>query len=315
MIPIRCQAMAGTPRGAKGWREAALLCWRGWFEWMSKEDGISPESFSAMLASVLNPLVLRCGGEIAACSDFPGSTDDNLPFVEFSKWIDTRPNFVANWRSSPELEQSHYSKFMSGIDNARNSFLAARYHLANLAHIETKISEILARYNLSSSVSRGSVLALGINRKWDFEYQSFVLQYRMCLEYFTIGIGTYFNSKVTSFPRFSDELNRQTNDIVANALAPVWQSAHIKFQFMRDIRNNLIHERAIQSCTINITANGYRYIGGGEEMGIKRREDKRGLAERLSERLSELHLFIANCLDAFRTAVVHQNEIKPPHSA
>jgi hypothetical protein len=282
---------------------------------VAKKDGISPEPFLAMLASALNPLVLRCGGEIAACADFPESSDDGLPFVEFSKWIGTRPRFIANWRSSPELEQSHYSKFMSGIENARNSFLAARYHLANLTCIEAKISEILTRYDLSASVTQGSVLSLGSTRQWGFEYQSFVLQYRMCLEYFTIGIGTYFDSKITSFPRFSDKLNRQTDDNVANALSSVWQNAHEKFKFMRDIRNNLIHEKAIQSCAINITASGYYYIGGGEEMGIKGRDDKRGLAERLLETTSELHLFIANCLDAFRTAVEQQNEIKPPHSA
>ena len=271
---------------------------------MASEDNLDAAAFISSLAIVLNPLLHRCGGEIAACADFVISGEQERPFVDLIKWINERPNFIVVWRSSPDLENTKYRRFMSGLKHARNAFRAVGYHLQNLTSIENEISNILSRYNLSANVPTGSAHSLGPTLKWDFEYQAFVLQYRACLEYLTIGIGTYFDSEVKSFPKFQQVLEQSNNSTVAETLLPVWRNAVVQFKFIASVRDQLAHHGAIPAGTINVTSKGYRYIGGGEDMGIADRDDNRGLAERLDARMIELGEFVSICLSTFQTAVI-----------
>jgi len=261
-------------------------------------------------------LRLLLGGDVAAAlagiaevADFEILQAENRPFVEFSQWIGTRPAFIAAWRADPESEQRHYLRFMTGFDACRAGYAASVYHLGRLRAIEDAIHDVLARYNFAKSFRPGAVGALGSTRRWDFEYQAFVLAYRRSLDALAWGLSTYFKAEQSSFPRFAKALPRLHPTPVAIALGAAC-TRHIGTLDLvidplrgRSVRDRIAHREAVAAGVINVGTFGHRVLGGGEQLGLSDPGNPRRLADSLQSRLAALHACIGGALTAFRSAV------------
>lgn len=88
-----------------------------------------------------------------------------------------------------------------------------------------------------------------------------------------------------------------------------------KFEFVmgdergKSLRDRISHNEFVQAAVINVRADGYRFIGGGERLRLADPNDNRSLSEILNARTSDLHTCISDFLSTFRTAVttLHEN--------
>lgn len=118
-----------------------------------KTEAADPETQRKLYAGFPSPfgVALRDAfGEIAAIANFELSGEASKPFVEFVQWINTRPAFIAHWRSDPVSERREYLRFMTVSDGARSAYAAACYHLGRLKEIEASVDAVLERYNVAS---------------------------------------------------------------------------------------------------------------------------------------------------------------------
>ena len=96
----------------------------------------------AALKTILGPVIGAAIEEIAAVADFELSEEAARPFVEFVHWINTRPDFIARWRSNPASDIREYPRFMTVTDGARSAYAAACYHLGRLKQIECAVNSV-----------------------------------------------------------------------------------------------------------------------------------------------------------------------------
>lgn len=269
----------------------------------------------AELKSVLGPVMGNAIEEIAAVADFELSTEAARPFVDFVDWVNARPTFIAQWRADPVSEKRDYPRFMTIADGVRSAYAATCYHLGRLTQIETAINTVLSRYDLGKQLSPHSVAAIGRMRQLDFEYHSFVIAYRRCLDYLAFGLSTYFKERQSSYKRFGEKtLVSAHPSIVAAALKDVFDRHSHKFDFVmgdergKSLRDRIGHSEFVQAATINVDANGHRFVGGGENLRFSNLTDNRSLSEILNGRATDLHACISDFLNTFRTVVTTFSE-------
>lgn len=271
----------------------------------------------AGLQSLLGPVVGGAIKEIAAVADFELSSEASRPFVEFIKWTNTRPAFIARWRADPVAENRDYPRFMTVADGARSAYAAACYHLGRLKEIEASINNVLSRYDFTNQFTPNSFAIIGRMRQLDFEYHAFVLAYRRCLDYLAWGLSAYFNQRQNSYRKLAKTLISAHPIAVAQALKRVYDCHSKKFEFVmgdergKSIRDRIGHSEFVQAANINVGANGHRFVGGGEKLRFADPTDERALSEILKGRTLDLHECISDFLDSFRSAVVEYETINP----
>lgn len=248
--------------------------------------------------------------EIYDCAGFEISIEASRPFEDFVRWINTRPQFISEWRSDIKKEQTLYPKFMTVTDGVRSAYAAVCYHLMRIKKIEVSIDNILSRYDFSSRFNQGQVAAFGNMRQLDFEYHAFVIAYRRCLDYLSCGISTYFKQSQSSYNRFKKTLERGQPRSVAEALIAVYEKHIEKFAFVigtergKSLRDRIGHSEFVQAATINVGSDGHRFVGGGENLRISDPNDNRRLSEILDDKAFGLHRCISDFLYSFRDAVI-----------
>ncbi len=72
----------------------------------------------------------------------------------------------------------------------------------------------------------------------------------------------------------------------------------------KSVRDRIGHSEFVQAATINVGANGHRFVGGGEKLRLADPTDERALSEILESRALNLHECISDLLDSFRSAVI-----------
>lgn len=269
----------------------------------------------AGLKSLLGPVMGGAIEEIAAVADFELSNEAERPFVDFVHWVNARPTFIAQWRADPISEKRDYPRFMTVTDGVRSAYAAACYHLGRLTQIETAVNAVLSRHNFAKQLPPNSVAAIGRMRQLDFEYHSFVIAYRRCLDYLAFGLSTYFKERQSSYKRFGEKtLVSAQPGTVAAALKVVYDRHSQKFEFVmgdergRSLRDRIGHSEFVQAATINVDANGHRFVGGGENLRLSNPTDNRSLSEILNGRAAGLHTCISDFLTTFRTVVTALSE-------
>jgi len=272
----------------------------------------NPEQQSRLYAglkTIIGPIFGGVIEDIAAVADFELSSEGSRPFVEFVHWINTRPNFIAKWRTDPVAEKQDYPRFMTVADGSRSAYAAVCYHLSRTKKIEADVNAVLCRYDFTNQFPPKSVAAIGRMRQLDFEYHAFVLAYRRCLDYMAWGLSTYFKQRQNSFNRFAKTLDNGHPTAVAKALKLAYERHFQKFGFVigtehgKSIRDRIGHSEFVQAATINVTSSGHRFVGGGEKLRLTDPNDKRSLSEILEARATDLHECISDFLATFRTAV------------
>lgn len=247
--------------------------------------------------------------EVAAVADFAISAQEHAPWVAFIEWLNTRPGFIARWRADPELERRHYLRLAAAVADSRSAYAAALYHLERIRDLERRISDVLSRYDFSTSLSRGSFMALGRSRIADFEYHGFIFAFRRSLDYLAWGLSTYFDAKVSSFHQLGTRIGRWSPPAVAQALQDAYRRHEADFAFVMDkergksTRDRLAHRSFVQAFVINIFPNGFRLVGGGEALGMGARADDASFSQVLQARLATLHACMTDMLASFRRAV------------
>ncbi len=238
---------------------------------------------------------------IRAVAGYEVPRNEDLAFVEFVQWINTRPEFIDKWRSEPERELTPYVRFMNGIQDC---------HLSRLREIETAVHTILEQDDCSEIFSKGTVATLGSLQCCHFEYQAFIMAYRRALDRLAYGFSTYFKHEQSSFRRFAEHLPTKYHpQPVAHALSAVCEKHVPNFSFVmnkergKSIRDRLAHKEAVQAGTINVGNFGHRIIGGGEDLCLGNFADAPRLADTLDKHLYNLRLCVSELLGAFRTAV------------
>lgn len=270
----------------------------------------------AQLESLLGPVIGGAIREIAAVADFEISEKAAHPFVEFIHWINTKPAFIVKWRESPVTENRDYIRFMTVTDDVRAAYAAGCYHLSRVKQIEMSVNAVLSRYDFADQIPINGVAAFGRMRQLDFEYQSFVLAYRRCLDYLAWGLSTYFKAQQNSYRRLRKTLISASPTSVASALIAAYDRHSEKFKFVignergKSTRDRISHYEFVQAATINVGIDGHRLVGGGEELKLADPADRRSLAEILTTRLVDLHACVSDLLATFRTAVTELETAK-----
>jgi hypothetical protein len=237
--------------------------------------------------------------EVITVADFELSEEAARPFVEFVHWINTRPQFIASWRSNPVSEIREYPRFMTVTDGARSAYAGACYHLGRLTEVESAVNSVLSRYDFSNQLPLNSVAAIGRMRQLDFEYHAFVLAYRRCLDYLAWGLSTYFNQRQNSYRRFGQKTLASAHpSAVATALKAVYERHTSKFTFVmgdergKALRDRISHNEFVQAAVINVRADGYRFVGGGENLRLSDPNDDRPLSQILTGRATRsIHMY------------------------
>ena len=265
----------------------------------------------AGLKGLLGPVMGGAIEEIAAAADFELSNEAAHPFVEFVHWINARPAFIAQWRADPISEKRDYPRFMTVTDGARAAYAAVCYHLGRLTQIEAAVNAVLSRYDFTKQLPPNSVAAIGRMRQLDFEYHAFVLAYRRCLDYLAWGLSTYFKERQNSCRRFGKTLASAHPGVVAACLKAVYDRHSQTFKFVmgnergKSLRDRISHNEFVQAATINVGADGHRFVGGGENLRLPDPTDDRSLSEILKGRANDLHTCISDFLTTFRLAVTN----------
>ncbi|MDG6094072.1 hypothetical protein LOC54_02900 [Acetobacter sp. AN02] len=248
--------------------------------------------------------------EIYDTAGFEISEEGARPFVDFVRWINTRPQFISEWRSETKTEQTLYPRFMTVTHGVRSAYSAVCYHLMRIKEIEASVDTILSKYDFSSQFNPNQIAAFGNMRQLDFEYHAFVIAYRRCLDYLSWGFSTYFKQSQNSYKKFKKTLERAQPRSVAEALMAVYEKHIEKFSFVigtergQSLRDRIGHSEFVPAATINVGSNGHRFVGGGENLRISDPNDDRKFSVILDGKAHDLHKCISDFLYQFKDSVI-----------
>lgn len=288
------------------------------------EDGSTAASHGFDL-NLLRPLlgdnVVDTMRAISAISGYEMSPGHRSPFVEFRTWLNTRPYFIEQWRSSESDEIKKYGRFANGVEYCERAMAECYYRLDLIRDMDTRLRKELAARDVSSQIPTGLTMSMGNTAKIDFEYRSFVLSYRRALDYLSYGLSTYFNEPQDSFNRFAKNILKSHPAAVSAALNPILKEYMPHFSFVvdkekgRSTRDIIAHKVALDAGAINITSNGFVLFGGGENLGMskERGDDFRNpphLPDVLAIRMVNLQRCVADLLAGLRAAVVDYEKSK-----
>lgn len=263
-----------------------------------------------MMRAVLGEPFASTDAAVRAVADYSVPRGEDMPFVRFIEWINTRPRFMEEWRSDPVKEARQYRRFMGGLDACRLGYAASSYHLGRVREIEGQVHRILEKVDFSTIIPRNTVSTLGTMRRLDFEYQAFVMAYRRSLDGFAWGLSTYFGESQSSFRRLAKTITNYSPKPVALALGQMCTKHIGHFDFVmadergKSVRDRMAHKEAVQAGVINVGSFGHRVIGGGEGLGLGDLPAMPPhLGDVLAKRLGDLQFCIADILGAFQSAV------------
>jgi hypothetical protein len=279
---------------------------------VSEQINSQSKLLHSLLAAFLGDDVATAQAKVSSVAGYELSEAQGKPFADFTRWINTRPSFIAKWRSDPKTERIKYLRFMEGMESCRTGYSACLYHMSRLREMENAVHSILEQYDFSRSIPKGTVAAVGNMKKCDFEYQAFVMAFRRSLDGMAWGLSTYFNVDQSSYNRFAKTLSKLEPKAVAAALQPVFDSRKDAFKFVvgsergMSLRDRMAHKEAVQSGTINLGSFGHKIIGGGDNLGL---DDLSSTPPRLStvleQRLEVLHSFANDVYRTFENSATH----------
>lgn len=263
------------------------------------------ENFRQMLQAMNRKEIRQCFDEISRIAAFEVSAEFRKPFLRFHNYItNPQPVFITNWRDDPTQEK-WYHRLVNGIlGDVQSAFSATVYHLSRLTEIEEEVSTFLDGHNFRQFIGQ-STIGLGDTKKLDFEYQAYVLSYRRCLDYLARSLAGYFKRDCTSFRQFPKNLRTAPAASVANALLKVHGNHVQTFQFVlnegegRSVRDRIAHYEFVSAGCINLRADGFKLVGGGENRGMGNTSAEEPLGSALLNRTNALIRFLGEIVDAF----------------
>jgi hypothetical protein len=173
-----------------------------------------------------------------------------------------------------------------------------------LLEIEAQILAELETHDYKVAL-KNCIVALPNTRKWDFEYQAFVLAVRRCLDYLTRALAAFFQNEYHSFRTFPKLLCQVKPRIVAERLAQVHESYVSRFAYVlseggrKSTRDKISHYEYVPAGTVNLGSRGFVLAGGGERLSLEQEEPVL-LSSVINQRVADLQ----ECVDAMLNAYV-----------
>lgn len=272
---------------------------------MPSDNNIDPSVFVRMLATALDPELQMCIGAIRQVADYDIPQERAASFLRFHAFITApQPGYITAWRQDQKLERKWYHSHVNGVlGNVRGALAGAHYHADRLKEIESSVNAVLTSNGARERLAN-STMGLGCTRKMDIEYQAFVLAYRRCLDYLACALACYFMQEAGSFRKFPKSIVKTRSPEVATALTQaharhVSQLAFVLAEGRKSVRNRIAHYEFVSAGCVNLTAQGFFLVGGGEE--ILKPESHKGvnLSKALSDRLEYLHTCVDDMIDTF----------------
>lgn len=271
---------------------------------------VLPQQIAMMLQVFLPDPIGKCVvavNEIAGIAPIPD--EQRYGFTRFHDYFtNPQPDWVTELRAN-EYSLKWYLRLAGGIfSNVQGARRAVQYHLDRIIEIENEVAEYLSHHDFSV-IPKGICHAIGNTQKLDVEYHALVLAYRRTLEYFAAGIAAYFKSDCNSFKGLPKILTRPKNPQIITA--PILQLVNehkTRFDFVlsiensrRSVRDTISHYEFVSAGTFNLTCDGLRLIGGGENLNFNGTPKR--LCDVLSERVGFLDTFLNETLVAFTNAL------------
>lgn len=218
-----------------------------------------------------------------------------------------QPEWVNQLRAN-EKSNKWYARLADGIfHNTQGARRAAQYHLDRIYEIENQVQNYLNQFD-SSNIPQGSCIAIGNTQKLDFEYHAFVFAYRRTLEYFAAAIAAYSKDECGSFKDLSNILKKPKFPAsIASPILKLIDEYSPKFNFVlttgssRSVRDKIAHFEFVSAGTFNLTSDGFRLLGGGEQLDFVGPPQR--LCDVLSERINILDDFLNKTLVEFAEAL------------
>lgn len=270
-------------------------------------DQTDPEVFAQMALAFFSAEVQQSIQVIKQAAHHDINDEMAKPFLAFHACMtNPQPDFVTAWRADPKREHRYHQLVNGVLGNVRGALAAVTYHHANLKAIEAEIRTQLAKIDFQSALGNSTV-GLGGTQKLDFEYQSYVLAYRRCLDYLTRALSAYFGRDAHSFRRMDRGLGGVRQVAVAQALLDVHARYQEPFRFVLGVggnislRDRIAHMDFVGAGCFNLSRFGVGLVGGGEDLSPWFK-DNSPLSSILDRRTELLHNCIAEMLGTFFTA-------------
>jgi len=269
---------------------------------------------AAIMLRILLPGKL--GKSVIAVNEIAGIAPiaevQRLGFTIFHEYFtNPQPDWVTELRAN-ERTHKWYLKLADGIfSNTQGARRAVQYHLDRITEVECEVENYLERHDFSK-IPKGTCHAIGNTQKLDVEYHAFVYAYRRTLEYFASGLAAYFRTECNSFKDLPKALNRpKATTEIYEPLLQVYEKYKYRFNFVlsyenaRSVRDTISHYEFVSAGTFNLTCEGLRLVGGGENLNHSDAPSR--LCDVLSEKTAFLDAYLNESLSVFTDALRAQH--------
>jgi hypothetical protein len=260
--------------------------------------------FGNQLKMVLSPEMINLVEIVVRTAGYTLPPTKEEYFRKFHTYItNPEPKFITSWRASKKTEYL-YHRLVSGVlTDTQNAFMAVNYHFEKIVNIEKTVIETLDKRNYKEFLG-DSAVAFGNSLALDFEFQSFVLAYRRCLDLLTRAMSSFFRQEFHSFRKLPKVFISYNPLSVATALIEVHEKYAKDFKFVlseegeKSIRDLISHYKFVNAGAININKFGFKFAGINEQL-FDRLEANDSFSTILDRKLNALGHCIKDMLDAF----------------
>lgn len=191
-------------------------------------------------------------------------------------------------RFADDAERARYSVFVQCCVSAvPKAFRTCLFRRDDVKELEEQANEVIKEISAAYGVDAVS-MSFGNTIRFDAAYHSFLFAFRSCLEYFEVGVRSYFNIKGSGFRRLGTDLAK-----VTRAPAAALSSIHanrvedfVGFALGWDgLRNRVAHSEFLKPAHVVALGGKLRLVGGGESMAP---DGSASLADLLARRLGLL---------------------------
>jgi hypothetical protein len=272
------------------------------------DDEWEDQAFARMSKGLSNPALQACIRAVEGIVGYELDEVERAPFLRFHAYLNREPvpDYLARWQGSSDLQRWYHQHVDGILGDTQNALAAVCYHRNRLVETERAVRDVLAAFDYRAMLGDGT-LALFNTRRWDFEYHSFLLAMRRCLDYLASSFAAYFQQPFNSFRRLPKFLNRQKEPSrlgVAEALRNTYDRHSPRFAYLlsesgsRSVRDRIAHYQFVSVGCLNLNRDGLLLAGSDQPMG-SRPKGEDSLETMVVRETTALRECLADFIDSF----------------
>jgi hypothetical protein len=272
--------------------------------------GARPSGMSKLLQRVQNLLGYDIPKERSAPFDRIGQLVISGQFESFVAWRGQHRNEKRKW----------FFGCYGGLSvHVRGALAAAHYHFERICELIAAVESIIAEPEMKGVLANAGG---GIGYPWrlEIEYHAMIFACRRSLDYLACALACAFMRESDSFRTFPKSIARvKSTPQIAAALTEAHARHFNKLDFIlaegrRSVRNRIAHWEFVSVGSMNISAEGFFFIGGPESLnwppGTKTSPPAR-LDVALAARLDTVHACVADMIETLARGIESE---QPPES-